>query len=86
MLLAHMHRQAYFLGVFKLEDAPDAKTLIGTLVGALHGVARLTPQQVGTKLMAGAADGASVMAGERTGVLKVRPVHLNACKALRLAK
>lgn len=64
-------RQAHFLGAFKIEDAPDADNLTSTLIAALRDVAKLTPHQIGTKLMGAAADGASVMAGERTGVLKV---------------
>lgn len=59
------------LGAFKIEETPNAENITNAVISALQEAGKLTAAQIGGKLVAVAADGASVMAGEFSGVLTV---------------
>ncbi|KAF5833715.1 hypothetical protein DUNSADRAFT_9913 [Dunaliella salina] len=63
-------REPYFLGVMEITGAPNAVNLAAVVIKALIDIGGLSLQQIGSKLVGIAADGASVMAGELSGVLQ----------------
>jgi len=64
-------REAHFLGALKVTEAPNAENLARIVIEGLQTLGKLTPEQIGNKLMGVAADGARVMTGVITGVLQV---------------
>jgi hypothetical protein len=62
-------REAHFVAARQVQGAPDADNLTALAVSTLQDTLCMTSAEIASKLVAVATDGASVMAGQHSGVV-----------------